>query len=379
MTRSLYNTPDVHINDLLRDAHPTGSANIIDTPSHEGIVEDSIEAQMQTLKMVYKQPVAKVIASLAETLEELGATDLSEGVDKLAFDFYHEPVLVKIAGPGGSDKAVIAANLMKKVLTQYMTVEGQRLMMSVQNTRDRFPSVSSWSEVANVVKVWTSRNIKSAISELDDVGQYFVDAKTKEDAMADSVTKMHFYQRAQSALQDLFSDAKDIKDELTPHEFLRKHIKAIDDLLGALDYIMRDPLAAADKYGSAITDAQDDGEHDKTTEDGEAISGKQPGSANDPRAKPDSLMKTMEAVRNRISSLQQEADGLNAMGVSEAETDAVLNQHLVTIAKFKKLYNYAAANKWQVPPNLQSRVISVIDATNKQLDNLANQLGQLGG
>jgi hypothetical protein len=379
MTRSLYNTPDVHINDLLRDAHPAGSANIIDSPSREGVVEDSIEAQMQSLKMVYKQPVAKVIASLAETLETLGATDLSEGVDKLAFDFYHEPLLVKVAGPGGSDKAITAALLMKRILTQYMTVEGPRLMLSVNNTRDRFPSIGSWSEVAGAVKTWTSRQLKSALAELDGVGEYFRDARAQEDTMADSVTTMHFYQKAQEAVQELFSDAGDIKDILKSYEFLRKHIKPIDELLGALDYIMRNPLTAADKYGSSITGSEGDSEHDKTTEDGDLANQSSPGAVINPRGKPDSLMKSMEAVRTRISSLQQEADGLNAMGISEAETDAVLNQYLPAIAKFKKLYNYAAGNKWQVPPNLQDRVISVIDQTNKQLDNLASQLGQLGG
>lgn len=379
MTRSLYNTPDVHINDLLREAHPTGSANVIDSPSREGVVEDSIEAQMQALKMVYKQPVAKVIASLAETLESLGATELSEGVDKLAFDFYHEPLLVKVAGPGASDKAIIAASLIKKVLTQYVTVEGQRLMIAVNNARDRFPSVGRWADVAGAIKDWTSSQIKSAISEMDDVGEYFLDAKAREDALADSVTKMHFYQKAQEALQELFSNAKDIKDVLEPYDFLRKHIKPIDEMLSALDYIMRDALAAADKYGNATTDAESDGEHNKMTEDGVSTTERNLGLAQNPRAKPEPLMKSMQAVRARISELQQEANGLNAMGVSEAETDAILNQYLSTIARFKKMYNYAAGNNWQIAPKLQNRVVNIIDETNKQLDNLSSQLGQLGG
>lgn len=95
MTLSLYNSPGVNINDLLREAHPEGSANIIDSPSHEGVVEDSIEAQMKAIKMVYKQPVAKVLASLGETLESLGAIDMAESVDNLGYNFYHEAVLIR--------------------------------------------------------------------------------------------------------------------------------------------------------------------------------------------------------------------------------------------------------------------------------------------
>lgn len=116
MTRSLYNTPGVHINNLLHEAHPAGSANIIDSPTHEGVVEDSIEAQMKTIKMVYKQPIAKVVASLAEQLESLGALDMAERVDDLGYNFFHESVLERnelakyaVSGRSGAENVDLPA------------------------------------------------------------------------------------------------------------------------------------------------------------------------------------------------------------------------------------------------------------------------------
>lgn len=80
--KNLYNS-ELEINDLLRRAHPGGSKEVFSSPTGEGIVEDSIDAQKKILQMVSREPVFKVLASLADELDSEGLFVLSNKVDDL--------------------------------------------------------------------------------------------------------------------------------------------------------------------------------------------------------------------------------------------------------------------------------------------------------
>lgn len=72
---------ELEINDLLRDAHPFGGTQVVEESSGEGYVEDSIESQMLTLKMVAREPTLKTLASLGDYLDDAGLTSLANQVD----------------------------------------------------------------------------------------------------------------------------------------------------------------------------------------------------------------------------------------------------------------------------------------------------------
>lgn len=360
MPISLYNSPEVHINELLREAHPEGSANIIDTPSHEGVVEDSIEAQMKAIKMVYKQPVAKVIAALAANLESFGAHDLAEAIDKIAFEFYHQPVLIKVAAAGATPKVIAATDLLIKILQDYTHGSGREFIIAINKSKGQFISQDTWEDAYNTVKDFLISTIKDAIAELEDMKKHFIETTHQQEMLTDGVVQMHFNRQATELLEDVFADSRGVA-ELSKYGLFDSYIKTMSEMLQSLNYVVQSPFTAAQQFGGAT-------EHDKVA----------PPTAV-PNATPTDIMQRLETIKIKIGALQQQADGLIAVGVAEGEVDAVLTQYLPAIASFKKIYAYVSSTKGQVPESLNAKVLAAISVTEKQLAALEAALGKLGG
>lgn len=78
----LYNG-DFEINDLLRQAHPGGDKIVIDEPTGEGVIEDSIGAQMKLLQMVVREPASAILSQLANDLDQNGFSRVANKTDKI--------------------------------------------------------------------------------------------------------------------------------------------------------------------------------------------------------------------------------------------------------------------------------------------------------
>lgn len=71
-------------------AHPGGGTMILNVASGEGLVEDIFEAQLRGLEIAYKEPIGRVLASLANRLDDLGIEKSANLVDGILEKFAAE-------------------------------------------------------------------------------------------------------------------------------------------------------------------------------------------------------------------------------------------------------------------------------------------------
>ena len=245
---SLYNS-DMVLNDLLREAHPEGSVKVIDTPSKEGVVEDSVDSQLKALRVIYKQPVAKVLAGLAEKLEKFGAQELSESVDAIAYDFYHESLFIKEANVGDSQKVINVATFVINVLKAYQKNQGADLIKFLSESRGN-GTVGEWAKVVNYISEWL-KSIDTVIEDInDDIITRF--KNHNEDNNKSSVLVMHFAQSFHGATREFTSDAQEISTFLSNFQDSESHIKAIQVLINFIENIKTNVINYADKHPELI-------------------------------------------------------------------------------------------------------------------------------
>lgn len=64
-------------------AHPGGGTETIEVASGEGLVEDLFEAHLRGMAIAYKEPLANILANLANDLENSGFTKIAARVDEV--------------------------------------------------------------------------------------------------------------------------------------------------------------------------------------------------------------------------------------------------------------------------------------------------------
>lgn len=373
MTRSLYNSDDVHINELLRDAHPEGSVTVIEDPSKEGVFEDSIEAQMRTLKMVYKQPMVAVVASLADKLEALGASDLSSAIDKIAYDFHFEPMLFK----------KIAVRLDSIISFKYKTmIQILSTYMSEPRGAEAFSKLQAMYRAKRLIDTRNgeifSNKLEWHIKSLTEARNRFIagtavnidDPELKKSVFKEDLAKtIKFLNGWYGGLYNIdfviretgmfeFNNTKKIGEikEWAPYfETLKATIGKLENISAEDDFTM--------PTGNA--------EHDKTSPnaDGEELDMQ----VGDPTISSNFTLQ-FNNMKSKIDSIQATADGMAALGVSEKEVDDVLRKYLNAIAAFKKMYMYNESNKGNIPVGLRSKVLDMLKNTDAALDSLQREL-----
>jgi len=120
---SLYNDKGIQINDLIRDAHPSGGTEVVEVSSGEGYVEDLIENQMKTLEMVAREPTLKTLASLADKLDGFGLVALADRVDDtlkfFSAECAAEAFIKKMAANKDRDTILYNVKYIKSILEKY--------------------------------------------------------------------------------------------------------------------------------------------------------------------------------------------------------------------------------------------------------------------
>lgn len=112
MRHPLYDIDPESIASLNGRAHPGGGTTTIEVMSGEGLIEDQFEAQLRGLEIAYKEPVLRVLASLADKLDSGVAFASADEVDaiikRFADDIGTDEGLEEPAQPqntpGGKDK-----------------------------------------------------------------------------------------------------------------------------------------------------------------------------------------------------------------------------------------------------------------------------------
>lgn len=377
--KSLYNTDGIHISKMLRDAHPDGSVSVID--AKEGIVEDSIEAQIKALKTIYKEPMAKVMASLADQLEALGAKDLSQSIDALAYDFYHEAVLIKTSAtvsasdPYNDRETVDVAKRFSKAAalidrytnSKYGSKDLVRLLRD--NYTKEFLDIESLNKfvIAHETIVKYSESMASKRNLLNDPDIFSSDDPSiKREFFEESVdyavsflklVKGNFYNTdivvRKTDWLDLELDKKRPLSEQYPN-----HLEALNSLIKALQFLTNFEVVTHDKSGPAAD----------------------PGVAAPAHQLPDNeFFRRLNSVKEQIDKIQDVAKTLELTGVKEGAINDILKKYIADVAGFRKLYDVAKAGGASAHTQGATQTALYLESVRQKMLALSAELTALEG